>query len=168
MGWEEIRAFDRMAATPTHYGYCRSLARWLPKYDCVKDDLKNTAGNSYFTQSHNRPYNRRAMKKLPLLTFVVLVSFACAAQKQTDAQRLMTEALKPSPLQENLRVLTDEIGGRVPGTPAVDKAVHWGVDAFKAAGADDVKVESYSIAHAWQEGATRVAITSPAQFTLRA
>src|SRR6266404_1243723 len=113
-------------------------------------------------------YNRRAMKKLCFLSIVVLTAIAVSAQRQTGSQRLMAEALKPSPLQENLRVLTDEIGGRVPGTPAMDKAVRWGVDAFKAAGADDVKVESYSIAHAWQEGATRVAITSPAQFTLRA
>jgi carboxypeptidase Q len=108
------------------------------------------------------------MKKLCFRSIVVLAAIALTAQKQTDPQRLVAEALKPSPLQENLRALTDEIGGRVPGTPAMDKAVRWGVEAFKAAGADDVKVESYSIAHSWQEGATHVAITSPAQFNLRA
>src|SRR5437868_3584207 len=107
------------------------------------------------------------MKKSLALLAVFCVSLPVAAQKQTT-QRVMSEALKPSPLQENLRVLTDEIGGRVPGTPAMDKAIRWGVDAFKAAGADDVKVETYTIAHSWQEGATRVAITSPAQFNLRA
>jgi carboxypeptidase Q len=108
------------------------------------------------------------MKKLLLLTVAVWGSVAFAAQKQTDTQRLMGEALKPSALQENLRVLTDEIGGRVPGTPAMERAVQWGVNAFKAAGADDVKVEPYSIPHSWQEGATRVAVTSPTQFNLRA
>src|SRR5882724_11907393 len=108
-------------------------------------------------------YNRRAMKKCLLLTIVVLTSVAFAAQKQSDTQRLIDEALKPSPLQENLRILTDEIGGRVPGTPAMEKAVKWGFDAFRASGADTVKLESYSIAHSWQEGATRVAVTSPTQ-----
>jgi carboxypeptidase Q len=107
-----------------------------------------------------------AMKKLLLL--LVILSSVCFAQKQTSTQQLMKEALKPSPLQENLRVLTDEIGGRVPGTPALDKAVRWGADALKAAGADDVHVESYTIPHSWQEGATRVSITAPVEFNLRA
>ena len=80
----------------------------------------------------------------------------------------MAEGLKPSALQENLRVLTDEIGGRVPGTPALDKAVRWGADALKAAGADDIQIENYTIPHSWQEGATRVSITAPVQFNLRA
>jgi carboxypeptidase Q len=106
------------------------------------------------------------MKKLAfaLATF----SSFCFAQKANDTQHLMTEALKPSSLQENLRVLTDEIGGRVPGTPAMEKAIRWGADALKAAGADDVQVESYTIPHSWQEGATRVSITAPVQFNLRA
>jgi Zn-dependent M28 family amino/carboxypeptidase len=108
------------------------------------------------------------MKKPLALLALFCASLSFAAQKQSTEQRVMTEALKPSQLQENLRVLTDEIGGRVPGTPAMEKAVRWGVDAFKAAGADNVQVESYSIPHSWQEGATRVAITSPAQFNLRA
>jgi carboxypeptidase Q len=107
-----------------------------------------------------------AMKKA-LFLLAALSSF-CLAQKQSDTQRVMAEALKPSALQENLRVLTDEIGGRVPGTPALDKAVRWGADALKAAGADDVQIESYNIPHSWQEGATRVSITAPVQFNLRA
>src|ERR1043166_4406107 len=48
-----------------------------------------------------------------------------------SADRLIQEALKPSPLENNLRRLTDEIGGRVPGTPAMQRAVDWGVAAFK-------------------------------------
>ena len=58
----------------------------------------------------------------------------CAAFAQDPADRVITEALKPSPLETNLRRLTDEVGGRVPGAPAMQKAVDWGVDAFKAAG----------------------------------
>lgn len=108
------------------------------------------------------------MKKYLLLTVAFCASLAFTAEKQTPTQRLMAEALKPSPLEENLRALTDEIGGRVPGTPTLEKAVRWGSDAFKAAGADDVKIEGYSIAHSWQEGATRVTITSPTQFNLQA
>src|SRR3954470_11927377 len=116
--------------------------------------------------AHNRSDIIGAMKKLLLL--LAVLSSICFAQKQTSTQRLMKEALKPSPLQENLRVLTDEIGGRVPGTPALDKAGRWGGDALKAGGADHVQVERYSIPRSWQEGATRVSVTSPVQFNLRA
>jgi hypothetical protein len=58
----------------------------------------------------------------------LLVASGCAsAQSKSDADRLITEALKPSPIEHNLRHLTDEIGGRVPGTPAMEQAVAWGV-----------------------------------------
>src|SRR5262249_37221642 len=52
----------------------------------------------------------------------------------------------------------DEIGGRVPGTPAMDRAVAWGVDAFKTAGADNVSTEEFSIPASWEEGNTQVEI----------
>jgi len=61
------------------------------------------------------------------LPLFALVSFA--AENSTD--HLIQEALKSSPLENNLRRLTDEIGGRVPGTPAMQRAVDWGVAAFK-------------------------------------
>jgi hypothetical protein len=81
----------------------------------------------------------------------------------------MQEALKPStPLQENLRVLTDEIGGRVPGTPAMQKAIQWGVNAFKAAGADSVHTEEFTIAQSWVEGNTEVHVVAPVKFRVRA
>lgn len=80
----------------------------------------------------------------------------------------MDEAQKPSSLQENLRQLTDEIGGRVPGTPAMAKGIAWGVEKFKAAGADSVHVEKYTISHSWAEGDTRLTVVSPGPFQVRA
>jgi carboxypeptidase Q len=77
----------------------------------------------------------------------------------------MQEALKPSTsLQENLRVLADEIGGRIPGTPAMQKAIQWGVDAFKAAGADSVHTEEFTIPTSWAEGDTEVNVVAPVKF----
>ncbi len=102
-------------------------------------------------------------------TFLGLfLSVALAAVAQTDVERVRDEALKPSPLGENLRRLTDEIGGRVPGTPAMDQAVAWAADAFRAAGADSVHSESFSMPVAWSEGATRVDVVSPVRFRVRA
>ena len=80
----------------------------------------------------------------------------------------MAEAGKPSALETNLQQLTDQVGGRVPGTPAMQKAVDWGVAAFKAAGADSVHTEDFSIQASWAEGATRMAVVEPEAFVLRA
>jgi carboxypeptidase Q len=93
-----------------------------------------------------------------------------AAQADTDTDRLIAEALKPSPIESNLRHLTDEIGGRVPGTPAFQKAVDWGVAAFKDAGADNVHTEEFTIPHSWAEGETTMSASlySGTTFPVRA
>ena len=96
-----------------------------------------------------------------------------AADRASDreiADRLIAEALKPSPLQSNLRRLTDEIGGRVPGTPAFQRAADWGVAAFKEAGADSVHTEEFSIPQSWAEGATEMtaSLFSGTTFPVRA
>jgi Iap family predicted aminopeptidase len=96
------------------------------------------------------------------LSLFLLASFvppAFAADRDSDREiedRVIAEALKPSPLEANLRRLTDEIGGRVPGTPAFQRAVDWGVAAFKEAGADSVHTEEFTIPQSWTEGATEM------------
>lgn len=105
---------------------------------------------------------RRA--KTYLLLPVILV---CAAFAQQSSDRIITEALKPSSVNDNLERLTDGIGGRVPGTPAMQKAVDWGVAAFKAAGADSVRTEDFKIRVSWAEGATQMNVVAPEQFKVR-
>ncbi len=105
----------------------------------------------------------RSRQYLPLLFILFSTAFA---QDATD--RVIAEAQKPSALETNLQQLTDQVGGRVPGTPAMQKAVDWGVAAFKAAGADSVHTEEFSIQASWSEGATRMTVVAPEQFTLRA
>src|SRR5271165_5475461 len=95
---------------------------------------------------------------------VFLVALASA---QNPVNQVIAEALKPSPLEVNLQRLTDEIGGRVPGTVAMRKAVDWGVAGFKAAGADSVHTENFTIQASWAEGFTRMSISSPEQFEVR-
>src|SRR5258708_6341790 len=94
------------------------------------------------------------IRTLGLLGFTLLSLVAFAGDKDTD--RLITEALKPSPLEANLRRLTDEVGGRIPGTTAFQRAVEWGVAAFKEAGADSVHTEEFTIQQSWAEGATEM------------
>lgn len=106
------------------------------------------------------------MPRALLCAFLLpIVLGAAFAQDPTD--RVIAEAQKPSALDANLQKLTDQIGGRVPGTPAMQKAVQWGVEAFQAAGADSVHTEDFSIQASWAEGATRMTVVSPEPFLLR-
>ena len=101
------------------------------------------------------------------LLCVCIFSFLCfAANPPADsnvANQIIQAALQPSPLQENLRRLTDEIGGRIPGTPGMQHAVQWGMQAFSAAGADSVHSEGFEMPNSWAEGATEMTATTAHQ-----
>jgi len=71
-----------------------------------------------------------------------------------------------SPMEENLRRLTDEIGGRVTGSPQMAKAVEWAVAAFRAEGVE-VHTEKYMLPVTWSEGDTRLELLGPANFPVR-
>src|ERR1700752_2023880 len=64
---------------------------------------------------------------------------SCAAA----AAKIIPQVMGPSPMVENLLRLTDEIGGRVTGSPEMAKAVDWAVAAFRAAGVE-VHTEKYT------------------------
>ncbi len=81
--------------------------------------------------------------------------------------KIVANALGPSPLEENLRRLTDEVGGRMTGSPAMSRAVAWAVAAFRQAGVDEVRAEKYTIPLSWSEGATRLEVLMPAPFPMR-
>src|SRR5271157_1044816 len=108
--------------------------------------------------------------RLTCLTLALVVAGATVPFTFAQSNNpVMQEALKPStPLQENLRVLADEIGGRIPGTPAFQQAVQWGIDAFKVAGADSVHTEEFTIPASWAEGETEVNVVAPVKFHVRA
>jgi carboxypeptidase Q len=100
------------------------------------------------------------------LFFVCILTFLLAASNSSnnaDVDRIIQLALQASPLQDNLRRLTDEVGGRVPGTPAMQHAVQWGVQAFTAAGAANVHTESFDIPFSWSEGATEMSASTSYQ-----
>lgn len=84
---------------------------------------------------------------------------ACAEAAAKIAPIVMGD----SPLEDNLRRLTDEIGGRVTGSPEMAKAVDWAVAAFRAAGVD-VHTEKYLLPVVWSEGNTRLELSGPVQF----
>src|SRR5712664_3014304 len=82
------------------------------------------------------------------------------------AAKILPIVMGPSPMEENLRRLTDEIGGRVTGTPQMAKAIEWGAAAFRAAGID-VHTEKYTLPVTWSEGETRLELLGPVKFPVR-
>ncbi len=59
-----------------------------------------------------------------LLAAALLAALPAPPQHQDAAvEKILAAALGPSPIEENLRQLTDEIGGRMSGTPAMRRAV---------------------------------------------
>jgi carboxypeptidase Q len=104
------------------------------------------------------------MQKRKALWLCFTLSAICLAaippSETDDAARIIQAALEPSPLESNLRRLTDEVGGRVPGTPAMQRAVDWGEQMFKGAGADSVHTEEFTIPYSWSEGATEMTVSA--------
>lgn len=98
------------------------------------------------------------------LLFVCILSVCTLAANppadNNEVNQVIQSALQPSPLQDNLRRLTDNIGGRVPGTLGMQHAIQWGVQAFTAAGADRVHTEGFQIPNSWAEGDTEMAATT--------
>jgi hypothetical protein len=93
---------------------------------------------------------------------------ACSAADASScaqvASKILPIILGPSPMEENLRRLTDEIGGRVSGSPEMAKAVEWGVAAFRAANIG-VHTEKYTLPVTWTEGDTKLLVSDPSELS---
>ena len=98
----------------------------------------------------------RTVKTLFLVCILSFFFLAAAPADNNDFNPVIQAALQPSPIQDNLRRLTDEIGGRIPGTPAMQHAVQWGMQALSAAGADSMHTEGFEIPYSWAEGPTEM------------
>jgi len=99
--------------------------------------------------------------------FLLILSGGAAFPQSGTA--VIDEALKKdTPIEENLRILTDEIGGRLPGTPQFDRAEEWAIQAFRQAGADSILTEEFTIPQSWVEGDTEVNVVAPTRFRVRA
>ncbi len=70
------------------------------------------------------------------------------------APGMIRSAQGPSPLEENVRYLTDSIGARPTGSAAARRATRWAVEAFRRAGVDEVHTEKFSIPAGRSKGRT--------------
>ncbi|MGH9685041.1 MAG: M20/M25/M40 family metallo-hydrolase [Candidatus Acidiferrales bacterium] len=108
-------------------------------------------------------------KPAPFSTQVPQGTGTCSPGKSCAevAPAIIQSALGASPLEENLRNITDVIGGRVTGSEAADRAAGFAVEAFRRAGVDEVHTEKFTVPVGWSEGRTRVEVLSPEPFPVR-
>ncbi len=99
----------------------------------------------------------------------IAVLLLCAGSALAQDSAALIERLTgpASRLEPDLRVLTDQIGGRVTGSAGYEKALQWGVDALRRAGVDSVKLESYPVPAKWEAISASASVVSPGEFALR-
>lgn len=102
-----------------------------------------------------------------LICLVLLMAAPVTSFADQDLSQLLGQILGPSPVEENLRQLTDEIGGRVSGSESNRRAVDWAVEAFQRAGIANVGTETFELPVGWSEGATRIEVVEPRPFVVR-
>jgi carboxypeptidase Q len=109
-----------------------------------------------------------ATRRRVLAVGAALLALGAGSAPPRVAETLTSEVLSSrSTLESNLRVLTDEIGGRVTGSAAGERAVAWGVEAFRKAGVDSVGVEDYPIPAQWEAESAEAHLVSPEHIRLR-
>src|SRR5207245_8496583 len=84
-----------------------------------------------------------------------------AAGADEPAATLMRRALGPTPILEDLRQLTDTIGGRPTASAALERAVDWGVMKLREAGLEHVHPEPYAAPRTWLAGAESAEVLAP-------
>lgn len=91
--------------------------------------------------------------------FCLLIAFmSMPAFGQTDVERLVARMLSETPLEEDLRELCDDIGGRITGSDANREAVDWAYNKLAAEGIS-VKKEAFEMPAKYLPGETRITVT---------
>jgi len=99
-----------------------------------------------------------------LLAQICLLAVAAdpvAADAETS--RLVVALLGETPLIENLRALTDEVGGRPTGSAANRRSVEWGLERFREAGVT-VTREAFEMPARWLERSASARISGDVDF----
>jgi carboxypeptidase Q len=101
----------------------------------------------------------------------LLIAISLNAAQQTPDLTQTLHRISASVMQgesiELLRQLTDDIGARLAGSPAYDRAAQWGAVKFREAGLTDVRLEEFTLPNGWQRGPARGRIVAPAARPLR-
>ena len=81
------------------------------------------------------------------------------------ASRLIGEAMSSTFAWDRLAVLTDTIGNRLSGTPALDRAIQWAAAEMKKDGLENVHTERVMVPK-WVRGSESAEIVEPARHSM--
>lgn len=100
--------------------------------------------------------------------FLCVSALACClcvipAAAEDDVDRLVAAMLGDTPIIDDLRELTDDIGGRPTGSDANRKAVAWAVDTLRQAEVN-VTTEDFEMPFQWQEKQVLASISGDVSF----
>src|SRR3954467_8504784 len=99
---------------------------------------------------------------LPLLFFVAAGPALAQAPVVDTAgtRRLIDQAMHRSEVMQNLEHLTDVIGPRLSGSPAMRRANDWTAEGFRAYGLT-AALEPYEFGVTWERGTTTLRLLAP-------
>lgn len=102
-------------------------------------------------------------------TLLALAGWSSLLRADDNPAQALLDAIDQSEsIDPTLRLICDELGARPAGTPAMQRAVEWAVEAFREAGVDSVTAEEFAIPTLWREGDTRVEVLEPTAFAVQA
>ena len=120
---------------------------------------------------------RRVGLSLAVPLFIISVSNAWSQSTQVVSQpawlepyrdpasRLIGEAVSSTFAWDRLSVLTDTIGNRLSGSPALDRAIQWAVAEMKKDGLENVHTERVMVPK-WVRGSESAEIVEPARHAM--
>ncbi len=101
------------------------------------------------------------------VAFLVML-FSVQAEAAPDPARFLWRALSERGAYARAVRLADEVGARLAGSPAAERAVAWALAEMKAIGLENVRTEPVTV-EAWSRGADdRVELVAPYKRRLRA
>ncbi|HET7696540.1 MAG TPA: M20/M25/M40 family metallo-hydrolase [Vicinamibacterales bacterium] len=83
-----------------------------------------------------------------------------------DLNRISSTVLRGQSM-ELLRELTDDIGARLVGSPAYDRAAQWAATRLREAGLTNIRFEEFTLPDTWQRGSARARLIAPVERALR-
>lgn len=97
---------------------------------------------------------------LALVSITVSAEDTITAQQKATAQALMQEALSSDLAYEIVESLSTEVGPRLAGSEAEERARDWGVKLGKELGFDRVSIEEFTMPY-WERGELKLALSLP-------
>jgi carboxypeptidase Q len=105
----------------------------------------------------------------PVRLVALLTSLLMAGSSLVGADsEVLRQVANSQSLEQNLRTICDELGPRLTGSSAMQRAAQWGVGQFRAAGTDAAWLEQFEIPRSWSDGGVQIDITAPVSFRVEA